>query len=223
MKARLLGLAIGAAVACTPAARTPATRQAIRVSEISTAPIARTPQQTRVIVRRAALEIEVEEVRPALDRATRLAALLEGYAENVRTTEEKAAYLTLRVASTRLVEALDSLASLGKVTDRSLSEQDVTPQSIDLEARVASFRAARDKLRELLDRAATVADAVAAQAELARVQAELDSLEGQLRALESSVALSEISVTLNRRIVLGPLGVVGMALAQLLGKLFVWR
>lgn len=64
---------------------------------------------------------------------------------------------------------------------------------------------------------------MAAQAELARVQAELDSLEGQLRALQSSVALSEITVTLNRRLVLGPLGLVASGVAKVLGKLIIWR
>lgn len=217
--ALVLPMALLGAAACTSAGR------GVEMAEGtgSTTAMGRTQQQTRVIVRRAAIEVEVEEVAPALERATRLAQALDGYAEQVRTREDKAAYLQLRVASSRLGEALDSLAQLGKVTDRSLSEQDVTAQSVDLEARVASFRAARDKLRELLDRAATVADAVAAQGELARVQAELDSLEGQLRTLQSSVALSEITVTLNRRLVLGPLGIIASGLATLIGKLFVWR
>lgn len=189
----------------------------------ASAPLGRTQQQTRVIITRASLEVEVEEVPPAIEQATRLTRALEGYVENSTTREDKNAYLRLRIPSARLNEALDSLGRLGKVTGRSLSEEDVTAQSIDLEARVASFRAARDKLRELLDRAASVADAVAAQGELARVQGELDSLEAQLKAMQSSVALSELTLTLNRRIVLGPLGLVASGLAKIVGKLFVWR
>jgi len=187
------------------------------------APLGRTQQQTRITITRASLEVEVEEVPPAIEQATRLTRALEGYVENSTTREDKNAYLRLRVPSARLNEALDSLSRLGKVTGRSLSEEDVTAQSIDLEARVASFRAARDKLRELLDRAVSVADAVAAQGELARVQVELDSLEAQLKAMQSSVALSELTLTLNRRIVLGPLGLVASGLAKIVGKLFVWR
>jgi len=187
------------------------------------APLGRTQQQTRITITRASLEVEVEEVPPAIEQATRLTRALEGYVENSTTREDKNAYLRLRVPSARLNEALDSLSRLGKVTGRSLSEEDVTAQSIDLEARVASFRAARDKLRELLDRAVSVADAVAAQGELARVQGELDSLEAQLKAMQGSVALSELTLTLNRRIVLGPLGLVASGLAKIVGKLFVWR
>lgn len=207
-------------VACTPAARGREVQVAVKSTAV---PAARLQQQERVIVRHAALEVEVEEVGPAVERATQLAQRFEGYVENATTREDKAAQVRLRVPSARLTEALDSLARLGKVTGRSLSQEDVTAQSVDLEARVASFRATRDKLRELLERATSVADAVAAQGELARVQAELDSLEGQLRLLQSSVALSEVTLTINRRVVLGPLGVVVSGLATLVGKLFVWR
>lgn len=207
--------------ACTSAMRE-RELPAVTVSS-SSGPLGRLQQQARVVVRRAGLEVEVEEVAPAVEQATQLTRRLEGYVENATTREDKAAHLQLRVPSARLDEALDSLARLGKVTGRSLSADDVTAQSIDLEARVASFREARDKLRELLARAATVADAVAAQAELARVQAELDSLEGQLRTLQSAVQLSALTLTLNRRVVLGPLGVVLKGVGSLIGKLFVWR
>ena len=209
------------AVACTPA------RRDVRPVEVTatatSAPMGRTQQQARVIITRAAIEIEVEAVAPAVEQATQLAQRFDGYVENATTSEDKNAHLRLRVPSSRLSEALDSLSRLGKVTGRSLSQDDVTAQSIDLEARVASFRAARDKLRELLDRAVSVADAVAAQGELARVQAELDSLEAQLKTMQSSVALSEVTVSLNRRVVLGPLGVIVSGLAKVIGKLFVWR
>ena len=213
--------ALSLTAACTPAAR----GREVQAVTVSGEPVARgrLQQQARVVVRRATLEVEVEEVAPAVERATRLTQAFEGYVENATTREDKTAHLRIRVPASRLTETLDSLARLGKVTGRSLSQDDVTAQSVDLEARVASFRAARDKLRELLSRAVSVADAVAAQGELARVQAELDSLEGQLRTLQSSVALSDVTVTLNRRVVLGPLGIVASGLATLIGKLFVWR
>ena len=222
MPARVVILgALCLTTACTPAAR----EREMQAVTVSTEAVARgrMQQQARVVVRRATIEVEVEEIAPAVERATQLTQGFEGYVENATTREDKAAYLRLRLPSSRLTEALDSLARLGKVTGRSLSQDDVTAQSVDLEARVASFRTARDKLRELLTRAATVADAVAAQGELARVQAELDGLEGQLRTLQSSVALSEVTVTINRRLVLGPLGVIASGLATLIGKLFVWR
>lgn len=209
-------------IACGGASRgIPSINAVVEVESV--APIARSQQGARVLVRRAAIEVEVEEVAPAIERATAVVQALEGYVENVTTNEDKNASLRLRVPSTRLNDALDSLARLGAVKSRTLSEEDVTVQSVDLEARVTSLRAARDKLRELLERSATVADAVAAQAELTRVQADLDSLEAQLRVLQSSVALSQVSLSIRRRVVLGPLGILGSAIGTVLGKLFIWR
>jgi hypothetical protein len=80
------------------------------------APMGRTQQQGRVVITRATVEIEVEEVAPAIEQATRLAGAFEGYVENATTREDKSAYLRLRVPASRLNEALDSLARLGKVT-----------------------------------------------------------------------------------------------------------
>lgn len=45
-----------------------------------------TAQDTRVRVRRASIEVEVPEVAPAVERATKLAQDVEGYVENVMTT-----------------------------------------------------------------------------------------------------------------------------------------
>lgn len=218
-----LGAALVAVSACVGSARTVSEPELAEVRVTQAASIPRSQQGARVVVRRASMELEVEEVAPAVDRATRLAQSFEGYVENVTTNEDKNASLLLRVPSPRLTEALDSLTLLGEVTSRTVTEEDVTVQSVDLEARVASLREARDKLRELLDRAATVADAVAAQAELARVQGELESLEAQLRVLQNSVALSQVALSVRRRIVLGPLGIVASAVGTIIGKLFIWR
>ncbi len=218
-----LGSVVIAITACGAGARSAQPVELAAARTGSAAPIPRSQQGTRVVVRRASMELEAEEVARAVDRATALARSFEGYVQNVTTSEDKHASLQLRVPSIRLDEALDSLALLGEVKSRTLSEEDVTVQSVDLDARVTSLRAARDKLRELLDRAATVADAVAAQAELARVQADLDSLEAQLRVLQSSAALSQITLVVRRRVVLGPLGLVASAVGTLIGKLFIWR
>lgn len=218
----LVAATLALVAACTRASRGVEVFEVVASSRAS-APVGRAQQDARVLVRRATIDVEVEEVARAVERATAVARAFDGYVEHVMTNETKSAYLRLRIPSRQLDAAIDSLARLGKVTGRSLSEEDVTAQSVDLEARVASYRAARDKLRDLLARAATVADAVAAQGELTRVQAELDSLEGQLKMIQSSVAQSELTVTLNRRRILGPLGIVASGLATLIGKLFVWR
>ena len=177
-------------------------------------------QQERQLVRRAQLQLEVERSADVPARATALTTSLGGYVQST-TAAEKSVSMVLRVPAASLDVALDSLARLGKVESRTVSADDVTEQTVDLDARVASLRAARDRLRELHSRAGTVAELVAAEGELARVQGELDSLEGRLKLLRGSVALAEIDLRAQQKLVLGPLGVLFAGIGKLLGKLFV--
>jgi hypothetical protein len=179
-------------------------------------------QQDRLLVRRAALVIEVERPGDVPPRATALTTSVGGYVQSVSITDG-GAYLVLRVPAGSIEAVLDSLGRLGRVDSRTVSAEDVTEQSVDLEARVASLRAARDRLRELQGRAAAVAELVAAEAELARIQGELDSIEGRLKLLRGSVALAEVTLHARQRTVLGPLGVLFAGIGKLLGKLFVIR
>ena len=104
-----------------------------------------------------------------------------------------------------------------------ISRRDRRDDAQDLDARVLSLRATRDRLRQLLERATSVSDIAAVEAQLSRVQQDLDSLEGRLKALRTDVALSAVTVDLDRRHVLGPLGLVAAGLAWVVEKLFVLR
>ena len=184
---------------------------------------AASPLEARVLIRKAAIGLEVEKVGPAIAAATALTTRLGGYVESSVQHSERSARLVLRVPSTALDASLDSLARIGKVESRSITATDVTEQARDLEARVATLRATRDRLRQLLERATSVSDIAAVEAQLARVQQDLESLEGRLKSLRTDVALSELSVSIEQRHVLGPLGLVAAGLAWVVEKLFILR
>lgn len=214
----LIGGALVLACACTPSiARGPAPL-VVQGIELSSAEQA----AERVMLRTAAAELVVENIAPAHARATALARILGGRVEREVVTE-RSAMLILRVPDVRLEGALDSLAQLGEMKSRSVAVQDVTTTVIDLDARIASLTAARDRLRELQSRAATVTEIVEVERELARVQGELDSLQGRLAYLRDAAALSQLQLTLQRKVILGPLGVVAEKVGWVIEKLFVWR
>ena len=125
--------------------------------------------------------------------------------------------------STSLDASLDSLARIGKVESRSITATDVTDEARDLDARVATLRATRDRLRQLLERAASVSDIAAVETQLARVQQDLETLEGRLKSMRTDVALSELALNIEQRHVLGPLGLVAAGLAWVVEKLFILR
>ena len=181
------------------------------------------PLEARILVRKAALGLEVEKVGSAIAAATALTTRLGGYVESSVQQSERSARLVLRVPSTSLDASLDSLARIGKVESRSITATDVTDEARDLDARVATLRATRDRLRQLLERAASVSDIAAVETQLARVQQDLESLEGRQKSLRTNVALSELSVSIEQRYVLGPLGLVAAGLAWVVEKLFILR
>ena len=131
--------------------------------------------------------------------------------------------MTLRVPTDALDSAVSSIESLGSVTHRSVSSEDVTEQYIDVEARLKNMIALRDRLRKLLEKATDVKAMLAVEKELSRVQADVDSLEGRFRALKKGVDLATIHLTIRRTRILGPLGYFFKAVWWGVEKLFVIR
>jgi hypothetical protein len=176
----------------------------------------------RLLVKRASLSLEVDDLPVFTRDARRLAKSLDGFVENA-WTYERSCTITLRVPAPRLEECLGELEKLGSVENRSYSSTDVTEQVVDLDARRKNLAAVRDRLRSLLERAANVGEMVAVERELARVQGDLDALDARLKHLRATTSLSEVTVTASRERILGPLGYLGYGLYWVVAKLFVLR
>lgn len=106
------------------------------------------------------------------------------------------AWITVRVPADELPAAIEELSDVGEVTASTVNRQDVTEQTVDLQARVDASQASVDRLTELLGQATSVADLLAAESALAERQAMLESYQQQLESLEGLVELSSLSVTL---------------------------
>ena len=106
------------------------------------------------------------------------------------------AWITVRVPADELSTVVDELAGLGDVTASSVNRQDVTEQTIDLQARIDAAQASVDRLIELMSQAGDLADLIAAEAALAERQATLESYQQQLESLENQVTMSTLTVTL---------------------------
>jgi len=105
------------------------------------------------------------------------------------------AWITVRVPADQLQDVVDELEDVGEVTATNLSRQDVTAQTVDLEARIDAAQASVDRLTELMAQAESVADLIAAEAALSERQALLESYQQQLEMLDDQVAMSTLSVT----------------------------
>ncbi|MFD4957262.1 DUF4349 domain-containing protein [Microbacterium sp. NPDC058389] len=106
------------------------------------------------------------------------------------------AWITVRVPADQLTAVRGSLDDLGTVTASNVDRQDVTAQTVDLEARIDAAQASVDRLEALMAQAASVADLLAAESALSERQALLESYQQQLKMLDDQVAMSTLSVTL---------------------------
>ncbi len=178
-------------------------------------------QADRMLVRRAAVNLEVDDPRGIAARARTVAIGLGGYIERSSESSGNSVHITMRVPAPTLDAALDSVSQLGRVRSRRVSTDDVTEQIVDLDARVATLRAARDRLRRLLESAESIGEIVSVEREVARVQAELEALEARLEFLRREAQLAELTLDAGPRRILGPLGLVLKGVATLVEKLFV--
>ncbi|WP_187270583.1 DUF4349 domain-containing protein [Lacisediminihabitans profunda] len=155
----------------------------------------------RQVITNGDVSITVERPVAAADRA---AAIVEASGGRVDGRIEHApvdgdrgsAQLTLRIPSTRLTAVLDQLERLGTLQSVSITKQDVTSESQDLDARITALQASVDRLLQLMAKATTTADLIAIESALSERQANLESLQAQKRSLVDQVDLSTIILTL---------------------------
>ena len=104
---------------------------------------------------------------------------------------------TVRIPSSVFDQAMNSLGKLGKVTNRSISVQDVTDRFYDLETRLQTKKILRDKYNEYLKKAENVKDMLEVERQLNNVVSEIESMEGSLKLLNNQIDYSTISINLS--------------------------
>jgi hypothetical protein len=188
---------------------------------LASAPSTELVDRNRMLIWHAWLSLEVASVSKAVSRITDIASQSGGYVQSRSDSGEKRADMTLRVPVDALKPTMVFLESIGEVTGRGMSSEDVTEQYVDTDARLKTMIALRDRLRTLLDKARDVKDILAIEKELGRVQADIDSMQARLKALKGKVDLASINVSIKQQRVLGPLGYLLKGAWWMVEKLFV--
>ncbi len=177
----------------------------------------------RMLIWTADLSVEVKDLEESVQKAISLAETRGGFVAIQRNIGESSAYLSIRVPATAFRDGLADFEALGKVIRRNIHGVDVTDQMVDIQARMKTKIALRDRLTEHLSRTESVADIIAIETQLQRIQADIESMEARLRTLSGQVEYATVNLTLERRIIYGPLGYPLKALGWAIEKLFVIR
>lgn len=153
----------------------------------------------RTIIYTGSITVRVDNVDEAGSRAATIATTAGGFVggdERTSNTSSSRAKLVLRVPAARFAAVVDELATLGRQERRNIETQDVTEETLDLDARLATQRARVESGRRLLSQAKSLSDLVMLESELAKREADLAALEAKKRRLADLTALSTIDVTL---------------------------
>lgn len=119
-----------------------------------------------------------------------------GTTSSDQTAEPGLLSMTVRVPAAKYDEVLTGIRELGEVAALNVTADDVTAQTVDLDARIESQRASVSRMRELLRQADTIDEMVRVEGELAQRQADLESMISQRNRLADQVAMATISTEL---------------------------
>lgn len=162
--------------------------------------VAPMPGQHRpMLARRASVTLRVKDVAQALEGVGKQAQARGGYIEESfinRVSEAPSGRAVARVPEKALDAFLVDLDGLGTVERRHLSSEDVGEEVVDLERRIANWRAQEARLVQLFQRAGRVTDLLEVERELSRVRGEIERAVGRAQYLERLVALSTVEVEL---------------------------
>lgn len=153
----------------------------------------------RAIVYTGSITIRVDDVDAAAASAVGIVTGTGGFlgGDNRSSDESSAeATLQLRVPADRFNAVVNELARLGDQLRRDIKTDDVTEETLDLDARITTQKARVDSGRRLLTQAKSLSDLVMLESELAKREADLASLEAKKRRLADLTALSTITAVL---------------------------
>ena len=105
---------------------------------------------------------------------------------------------TLRIPSARFEDSIAKFSALGKVRTIRTSEQDVTEEYLDLDARLRVLLEEEERLLELLKMAVTMDDFLKVEANLSRVRVSIEQTTGRMRFLDNRIDYATLTLTIQQ-------------------------
>lgn len=154
------------------------------------------PNYNQKIIKEAGLSLEVNKYTQFESKLTALVEQYNGYIENSaeNSGESVSANLLVRVPVANFSRLLDQISSLGKVTNKQISGQDVTGEYTDTEARLRNLQRQEVRLLALVDKAQSLSDVLTLESELSRVRGDIEVFQGRLKTLDNTTTFSVIRI-----------------------------
>ncbi len=157
------------------------------------------PQTPPLIVRTADIRITArsfDTVRVDLDR---ILAQFGGHIAQLDaaspTGQAHSLAATLRIPAPQLEGALSELRKLGRVDSESQRGEEVTQQSVDLDARLDNARHTEQRLTQILaTRTGKLSDVLEVEEKLAQVRGQIEEAEAERKSFNNHVGFATVSL-----------------------------
>jgi hypothetical protein len=160
------------------------------------------PTDSRKLIIRITVGVEVDSVQAAVDQVIALAGRHGGELSdsqldlsNPRTAGGDLVFRVPPAETEKFIAELEP--GIGRRVSLQTSKEDVTMQVTDLEARITTTRASIDRVRQLLAQAKNIGEIVALESELTDRETSLESMLAQKAVLDDQVAMSTVTVHLS--------------------------
>ena len=156
------------------------------------------------LARTASVALTVPDVEATATKLRALASAMGGMVttENLVTRVDAmgmsipTSTMVISVPADRLDSTLEQLKSLGTVTSRVISSDDVTTKVADVASRIKALEGSIARLSELSKKAGSITELTQLESELTTRIAERDSLLAQQKSLTGRVAQSPVTISL---------------------------
>ena len=155
----------------------------------------------RKLIRNVNLSLQTKEFDTVLDNMSQKIKDLGGYIQDSSVwgsssdySSSRSASYTLRIPSDKLDEFIDVVETLGNVTYKNESVDDVTLRYVDVDSHKKALETEQERLLALLEKAENVEDIITIENRLSDVRYELENYESQIRLLDNQIDYSTVYV-----------------------------
>lgn len=158
----------------------------------------------RKLIRNVNLSLQTKEFDTVLENMSQKVKDLGGYIQDFSVwgsssdySSSRSASYTLRIPSDKLDEFIDVVETLGNVTYKNESVDDVTLRYVDVDSHKKALETEQERLLALLEKAENVEDIINIENRLSDVRYELENYESQIRLLDNQIDYSTVYVDIS--------------------------
>jgi len=157
--------------------------------------------EERLVIEQSSLSLLVQDVvetkKQILDRAKANGGYM--VSSNVSNPEDApTATLVIRIPSDKLDSSLEYFHSLSvKVVSENLSGRDVTDQYVDIDARLKTLEATKERFESILAQAIKIEDITNLTQRILNTQNQIDTYKGQQESLKQNAQLAKLTIYLS--------------------------